>query len=107
MQVSMFLYHKAHYVYNWGVGESYFMEILAIVVVKALPCSLFDSTLLKICERFFPGSCPAKGPASPSLSCTPQPAPRASSPTLTNLSSSTHGLSAKQYLSQMMDAGKL
>ena len=102
MQVSMFLYHKAHYVYNWGVGESYFMEILAIVVVQALPCSLFDSTLLKIF-----GSCPAKGSASPSLSCTPQPAPRASSPTLTNLSSSTHGLSAKQYLSQMMDAGKL
>ncbi len=31
-QVSMFLYQKVHYVYNLGIGESYFMELLAIVV---------------------------------------------------------------------------
>ncbi len=28
----MFLYHMVHYVYNFGVGESHFMEIVAIVV---------------------------------------------------------------------------
>ncbi len=31
-QVSGFLYQRAHYVYNWGVGEAYFMELLAMAV---------------------------------------------------------------------------
>ena len=33
-QVSAFLYQRAHYVYNWGVGESYFMELLTIAVLS-------------------------------------------------------------------------
>ena len=28
----MFLYHKAHYVYNWTVGEAYLIEIVTIIV---------------------------------------------------------------------------
>ena len=33
----MFLYQKVHYVYNLGVGESYFMELLTIVVGSLAP----------------------------------------------------------------------
>jgi hypothetical protein len=52
--VSGFLYQHAHYVYNWGIGESYFMELVAIAVLSFF---LFFTSFLDEIQQLMHQAC--------------------------------------------------